>query len=356
MATKFVLKKAHSSAANSTIDEFVFDGDLLTIGSDAANRIVLAGSASEQAVVVREGELLTLINSHEGTILNNHPLRREAIEPLVGGDEIRVGNFIIAVVEDEPQNAENIIEPEKFSSGDENFSKNSAPVVTDSNEENLPFEDIGAAVSPTVAEKNPARNFADILNTLRTEEDSFYFIVRNGTSEEKSRLPLEQNEMPLGFDAQGELTCAAEKISVLCATVKKDWSGIVVEARRGSGISVNDETLETIRRLRNGDCLNLPSGRKNGKKSFSLELHEPSSLVALESILDTRPPSGKIKLNSLENAPANETEKAAGGREPVPFIERRFFGYFSFFEVAAMIIGTLMGAILIFILLEFIVG
>jgi len=352
MLIKFILKQIHPStsqaADDSVIVEDVFDGSLFTIGSDATNTVVLTEAAPEQAVVIQEGEFLTLINSAEGTNLNGRDLRREAIEPLAFGDEIKIGNHVISVVSYKTV-SENNQNGVNSSLNQTSLPEPIAPVMTGERERNPLLEQNDKSEPPA---KKPSRNFADILNTLRTEEDSFYFIVKN-ESEEDSRIPLEQPEMPLGFDAKGKISYAVEQISALYAIVRKDWSGIVVESQRGGAVIVNDETVQTTRRLRNGDRLRFNAGRKSGKPMPHLELHEPSSVVALESILETRPGGENRILNAAENLSADE---ALTAKEKVPVLERNFFGYFSFFEIVSMAIGTLITAVLIFLLLELIVN
>lgn len=360
MSIRFVLKQLSPDSAEpieAAVAEYVFDGNLVTVGSDAVNTIVLEGSAPEQAVIIREGRRLTLINGADGTAINNRRLRREAMEPLASGDEIKIGNYIIFVVAGEnfnanghrrtnPENrpAQVAVLPEK------------PPPAIDNEYENSPREATiqnGGGESPA---KPPKRNFADMLNALRTEEDSFYFIVEDETSEKETRVPLEQAEMPIGLDAGGQVSFAADRIAALYAVVRKDWSGIVVESQRGGTVFVNDEPVKTIVRLRNGDCLTFNGTRKNNKKITSLKLHEPSSLVALESILETRSrnvnPYGNIGGTRIA---AGEAENDFAAASPVSVFERDFFGYFSFFEVVTMAVGTLIGAVLIFLLLELMV-
>ena len=349
MSIKFVLKQINNSpsADNSVIGEYFFDDNLITVGSDVSNTIVVADGAAEQAVLVREGELVTLINSSHGTSLNARNLPREAIEPLAVGDDIKIGNFIISVISGEELSATNqtaaLVLP----------APTSAPVLTAANKS----EKISLSEQNTesdAAEIKPVRSFADILNTLRTEEDSFYFIVKNGSEENTTRIQIEQAEMPLGSDAQGGITGASEQIKNLLAIVRKDWSGIVIEKQSGGAILVNDETVQTTRRLRNGDRINFQTPRKIGKKMPSLELHEPSSLVALESILENTPKNGGKSFNGTINSAADNPD--ASVKTTLPIIERHYFGYFSFFEVVVMAIGTLIAAVVIFLLLEFIIG
>lgn len=372
MTFKFILQR-NSPAADAppvALSEHVFEGNLITIGSDAASTIVLKNALPEQAIIIREGEQLTLINSGEGTRVNKRDLRREAMEPLNAGDEIEIGNHIIFVTNGA---ANGQIPPHQT------FADRSMPTAasieeiageSDSSDKNTPEneffaeegkderkeeikEQIRAESKKSENETGkPARNFADVLNALRTEEDSFYFVVENGAEREKTRVPLEQAETPIGLNNNGQITCAANQINALYAIVRKDWSGIIVESQRGGAVKVNEETIKTTARLRNGDRLTLSGAKKTNRQTPYLELHEPSSLVALESILETRSRNGNLYGgNFAANNAAPVAENAVVA--PVSVFERNFFGYFSFFEVAAMAIGTLIAAVLIFLLLEF---
>ena len=351
MLSKFILKQnsRNPSESGAVVGEYVFDGSLFTIGSDAASTIVLPEAAAEQAVIIQEKEHLTLFNRSEGTILNGQNLRRESMQPLTSGDEIQIGNHVIGYV----LNGEH-------GGNRANTPVNAAPKDIFATAENIvvaQLPEIKREPKTELPTKKNARNFADVLNTLRTEEDSFYFIVENGRQENR-RIALEQTEMPLGLNAKGEICGTVAEIAALHAILRKDWSGIVVEAQRSGAVFVNDEAVAAARRLRNGDILSFSARRQNDKTTPFLKLHEPSSLVALESLLENRERGAGIRknLNGSDNLSLNEVENVAADEQVLPFTERRFFGYFSFFEVAAMAIGTLIGAVLIFLLLEFFVG
>lgn len=355
MLSKFILKKTASGSAkdDSVIAEYVFDGSLFTIGSDAASTIVLPEAAAEQAVVIQEKDHLTLFNRADGTVLNNRKLRRESMEPLNSGDEIKIGSYVIKL----------------FAAGYaiENGSRRAAVANAAPKDIFTTSEDIAVAHLPEIQRENRnklelpakknARNFADILNTLRTEEDSFYFTVENGRQSER-RIQIEQTEMPLGLNANGEICAKVEQINALYAILRKDWSGIVIETQRDGAVFVNDEAVAATRRLRNGDRVNFKTVRQNDKTLPFLRLHEPSSLVALESLLETRSKSETANGNTNGTGVfyPNEIETTVAPDLNESFLERRLLGYFNFFEIAAMFIGTLIGAVVIFLLLEFFVG
>ncbi|MGI8788222.1 MAG: FHA domain-containing protein, partial [Pyrinomonadaceae bacterium] len=352
MAIKFVLKQnlpKPQSADKQAFGEYIFDENMFTVGSDAANNLVLAESAPEQAVIVRDEEHLTLINSAKGTRLNGENLRPESISPLRHGDEIRIGNYIISVVDDETdlpprEKTEQAITGFNGSSNLNGRAKNIA-----AENEISPLPEDAKQTENSLEEMSPTRNFAEILDTLRTEEDSFYFIVK-AENRETARVMLEHAETPIGANDKGKINFAVGQISTLYAVARKDWSGILLESKRRNSVFVNDEKVETARRLRNDDRVSFVAPTK-----CSLILHEPSSLVALESILSARVASnGATRFGGLAANNAGATENALPvAIENASLLERKYFGYFSFIEIVTMFIGTLIGAVLFFLFFEF---
>jgi len=335
MAIKFVLKKIgseNSSEEDQTLGEYALNEAMFTLGSDDTNNLILEESASEQAVIVNEGDHLKLINSASGTSLNGQSLKREAIEALNHGDEIVVGEYAILVVDTESEiPIEKQIRTQKTVA---NKSTNGSGKLKTAAAA-TPAKQIGYKPS----EVKSSRNFAAVLNTLRTEEDSFYFIVKNKDTE-AGQIPLENVEMPIGADSKGKIAFDIENISTMYGVARKDWSGILLEAAKRNSIYINDEPLETTQRLRNEDRVTFSPS----PKGYSLTLHEPSLLVALEPLLATKNSKNKeLSSKSALEAKPKELSK-----------ERLFFGQFSFLEVLTMIIGTLIGAVIFFLLFEFI--
>lgn len=349
MATKFVLKSNNSNGrhANESAREYVFDGALFTLGSDATNNLILADGAGEQAVVVREGDSMTLINSADGTRLNGANLPREAIQPLGAGDEIAVGNHTILVVEEEDDDA---IENDRAQS------ENGEPQT----DKNSPFATNGKRMTPRAereappqnkiavqsSEKKSANNFAAVLDTLRTEEDSFYFVVKK-REVETARVALEQAEIPIGASDKNEIVFDIKQMTTVFGVVRKDWSGIILEANRSGAMLVGGEAIGAgaPRRLRNDDRVSFAA-----PVEAVMILHEPSLLVALEPLLSARATANNgandnAALVNQKNAPQKKKPKA-------PLLERTFFNYFSFVEMLSMVIATLIGAVLFFLLFE----
>jgi hypothetical protein len=346
MATKFLLHRNDSNTGGARREqekEFVFDGAMFTVGSDATNDLVINGAAAEQAVVVREGDSLTLINSHDGTLLNGEGLRREAIHPLSHGDEISVGNYTVTVIEDEDQSNESEFLPTReIAHSREESNENMNRASGDG--ENLPAraEDSSVRVKPVGSETKTAGSFAAVLDTLRTEEDSFYFSVVS-KNRETARVALEQTEIPLGADEKNQIVFDIKRMAVVFGVVRKDWSGIVLESNRKGAVFVNNEPLDSqSRRLRNDDRVSFAAPIDS-----ALVLHEPSLLVALEPLLSTRAAANKGGALTT-----NKTKAAQKTKPKVPLFERTFFNHFSFVEMFSMVIATLIGAVLFFLFFE----
>lgn len=350
MATKFVLKQndRNGQTANdapTTPAEYVFDGEMFTLGSDATNNLILTGSAAEQAVVVREDDRLTLINSAEGTFLNGETLRREAIYPLADGDEIRVGNYTVSVVDGKRNGTAETTET---------LSSESAPKFAALIENSIPVVEskvstVGTSAAPvgkSFKQTKSANNFAAVLDTLRTEEDSFYFVVKNKKTE-TARIPIEQAEIAIGATDKNEIVFDVKKMTTVFGVVRKDWSGIVVETNRRGALFVNGEAIETTKRLRNDDCVGFAAPIET-----TLHLHEPSLLVALEPLLSARNNSNNgAAIAQTSDKIAASARKTAKPKPPL--FERTFFNYFSFVEILTFVIATLIGAVLFFLAFEF---
>jgi len=370
MAIKFVLKQSGSNgrgAKGSPPAEYAFDGALFTLGSNATNDLILTGSAGEQAVIIREDDRLTLINGADGTQVNGEKLRREAIHPLGGGDEIRVGNYTISVVDDEDggnNNGNHKSAPlaRETEAPAPTFDKISIAETNDKNQHSRAAEERaeqnGAEMKTPSRDAKSSNNFAAVLDTLRTEEDSFYFVVKTlvkNKETETARVALEQSEIPIGADDKNEIVFDIKKMSAVFGVVRKDWSGIVLQANRNSALFVNNEALAVAgepRRLRNDDRVSFAAPVKS-----VLVLHEPSLLVALEPLLSARNgASGGAAVGAAAVA-VNDNQISTiaprASKPKLPLFERTFFKYFSFVEILTMIIGTLIGAVLFFLIFEF---
>lgn len=348
MAAKFIIRRP--SAAGSTdeppLAEQTFDGPMATIGSDQAATIQLRGHgiAPEQAVIVNEDGQLLLINQADGTTLNQETLAREAIRPLTHGDRLRVGEYVIEILLEQTAQAGQTTES-----------------IAPPSAENLPATPITQAAPPTPPDRVVSqRSFASILDSLRTEEDSFYFTVQDGVKTQR-RIQIDSAEMPLGWDDTGQsISCDPALIVAPRGVVRKDWSGVVVQAAEPSMISVNEETVETVRRLRNGDRVSLlPTAIHIDPEQHFLIFHEPASLIVLDSLLPQKLPPPVAVGNSGEQKSGQgaTTLPARLSPDAAPIktfdLHRKYFGYFTLLELLVMGCGTIIAAVIIFLILEY---
>lgn len=203
------------------------------------------------------------------------------------------------------------------------------------------------------------RSFASVLDSLRTIEDTFYFSIEGG-SQMGLRIPLEGHtlELPLGLDSSKRNVCFnPESIAVLCAVLRKDWSGVQIIPQDKGSIRINGEVVSAARRLRHGDKLELcKRSRKNGALMDSvLVFHEPVSLRVLPSLLPQKhhPPEAVSEPNrALVGDPAQSPAPAPQSLPDWPRPRKLYFGLFSKGQLGLMFIVTLIGSAAVFLILN----
>jgi hypothetical protein len=206
--------------------------------------------------------------------------------------------------------------------------------------------------------KTPQRNFAKILESLRTVEDSFYFEVEGGPQAGR-RVTVETAVMPLGWDSTGRnISFEPATIATPCAVVRKDYSGVFVQPLGAGGVAVNEERVESEQRLRDGDRLYLASqGTAELRKEPSLIFHEPATLAILDSLYRQRPPpaaAARTPKPKVDEGRAVETRSASRARASYARLfapDRKFFGYFTLLELSMMCVATLVAAVIVFLVL-----
>jgi hypothetical protein len=206
--------------------------------------------------------------------------------------------------------------------------------------------------SPPGATIEEPRTFAAILEGLRSAEDTFYFIVEEG-SQAGVRLAVDSSELMIGWDESGEnLSTDAAKITTPAAHIRKDWSGVMVQPENGANLEVNGQVPAAPQRLRNGDQLSLryPGPVEPEKARVTLVFHEPASLIVLDSLLPSKLPPPITKAIQAQMT----SESAVEGVTPVPAAApgRNYFGYFSLVEVLLMVAATIFIAAAIFFILD----
>jgi pSer/pThr/pTyr-binding forkhead associated (FHA) protein len=352
-----------------------FDEPIITIGSDPGASLHLEDSsiAPEQAIIIGgEDESPLFINRAEGTLLNGESLAREARRPLSDGDTIFIGSYVISLEAVNGFRPGGVVPPGANEvAGDGAAAAGDAPTTreTPAFSESAP-ETTTPGTTPETGATTPRAaqptSFAAILDSLRTEEDTFYFQIETATAG-RLRVPVGAGLMLLGWDRTGRnVACGDEAaVAIVRAVVQKDWSGVVLQPEAMGAASVNGEPVDAPRRLRNGDRVTLlPAAggvAQDAARNF-LIFYEPASLVVLDSLLPQQqlpppvaaPPAG----TELGAAGALVPAQAAGPpavRESArtPLTARTYFGYFTFGEVALMACATLVAALIIFLILEY---
>ena len=345
MATRLIINRRGAAE-----EERALGGGITTIGSDPSATLRLSDPrvAPEQAIILDEGGQLLLINRAEGTLLNGESLAREARRTLSPGDRLAAGPYEILLA---PGGADTPLEQKGGRSGEDERAPSTAAGAA------------GAPDSPAEARGPeagaPAKSFAAILDSLRTEEDSFYFLVE--TAGARSRVALEGTETVVGWDETGRrISCDAARVASARAVVRKDWGGVLVLPLSAGALYVNGETVEAPRRLRNGDRLTLlPTPGGAGPEESFLVFHEPASLVVLDTLLPQKMPPPVSPAADLAPASAEALAPATAAAAPARRHQglfapgRRYFGYSTPAEVLVMVCGTLVAAAIIFLILEF---
>lgn len=358
-----IQRNSDDPGAPESVDR-TFDGPIVIIGSDQTATLQLdaIGIAPEQAVIISEANQLLLINRAEGTSLNGEPLARETRRALIPGDQLQIGEFIVSLPSEQIGTGE---------ASTKDFALAETPLV---------LETDAALIAPAAAEAVPAaptppQSFAAILDSLRTEEDSFYFLVEGG-AQSGLRILLESAEMPLGWDEAGQSICFdPESIAAPRAVVRKDWSGVVVQAQGTWMITINGEMIESSRRLRNGDRVALAPVKKSvDYRDPLLIFHEPASLMVLDSLLPQRlPPPVSLQpatvatvVNSsvqpepaMTAVPVKNKLKAAPGsttaelRRRIFDPHRRYLRYYTLLDLIVFTGGTLVASLVVYLILHF---
>lgn len=408
MTIKLIVKGRADAPTTPPLAERVYADPIITIGSDPAATLCLApeaGVAPEHAILINEDGQMLLINRADGTSLNGESLMREARRPLVHGDCLEAGDYAIYLLLDNgaaprpttplqqptppiahdyqnsdgqegaPQSqqsdaaqflSQSASQSPSFSTPPTQQSSPTSPVVNSSPPPLSRRDDAAPQNVPaqTRAPEIASRNFAAILDSLRTEEDRFYLLFEGG-SQTGNRVTIETAEMAIGWDATGQnISVDAADIVAARAVLRKDWSGVVLEARSAGMVSVNGEPLEAARRLRNGDRLMLvPTSATLAQNQSFLIFHEPASLVVLDTMLPQKLPP-PVMPQAVTATGTDTVALAVAGTTPDSAVaqatkraslfnsDRKLFGYFTPLEVSLMIAGTLITAVIVFLLLE----
>jgi len=217
--------------------------------------------------------------------------------------------------------------------------------------------------SLTTVEGNGAaqRSFGEILEMLRSKEDSFYFIQDNDTRAGNC-IMIDRAEMLLGWDESGqELAFDPAAISIPLMVIKKDWTGVAVEPQEGRSVKLNGQPVNSTARLRQGDRLELDSvspdehveknkPRPQEGTAAILTFHEPASLVVLDALLPQKLPP-PVSRSDPALTETSEPERSAAGNLPAR-TPGSLFSVFTIYDLLLMAVGTLLLAVIIFLVLD----
>ncbi len=362
MAIRLNIRRRDAGEGTAPVAQ-TFDGPIVTIGSDAGATLHLDDRdvAAEQAIIIGgDDEPPLFINRAEGTLLNGEQLAREARRPLSDGDTISIGPYVIGF------ESGNGFRPGVGAAG---LAPAAGGSTDGTNDDGHPAPDTRETPALPADEPAPATtqptSFAAILDSLRTEEDTFYFQVETATNGRR-RVPIEGARLVLGWDATGQnIACGEEgAVTIPRAVVHKDWSGVMLQPEAAGAALVNGEPVETARRLRNGDRLTLRpaqgSADQDPARNFFI-FYEPASLVVLDSLLPAQqlpppvaaPPSTSEGTGTGALVAAPPSLPAVRPTPQASLMSRPFLRYYTVGEALLMACATLLGAFVIFLILEY---
>jgi pSer/pThr/pTyr-binding forkhead associated (FHA) protein len=318
MGMKIILRHQNNTSDNNILQTKNFDTSMVTIGSDPSSTLIIEGIAIEQACLIEENGETILINHEDGTLLNNRALSKGGRYPIKIGDTLTIADYIIDLV---------------------------------SNEESLPEE--------TKSNGQTNRRFTEILESLRTDEDNYHFVIR-GTILPKKRIPILSSEMTIGFDESIEdISFNVDKNSKILAKVDKSWNGIFITPEEEAIIKINGKPIEFTTRLNDGDTLSFKS-KLFRNKGYELIFHEPTLVIALDSLFPQGLPE-PVNLPSLisSNAPPSKIkDEHVVQTAPIPNTGQLstypygYFGAFSASDLFLLFIGTMTASLVVYLVLH----
>ena len=325
---------------------------IVTVGSEISSTVVLTGKsiAPEQFVIVCENAQMTLLCRVDGTSVNGENLAQGSLHNLQLRDIISVGNYTFLI--EETKQAEEILS--RQTDGEKTAEVETAEAAKKA--------EIPLAVEKQI--EKPQKGLKNVLEDLRAEE-KFFFRIETADGEER-RAYVEMEDLWLVWTTDGDCVPVFEPAENVRARaqIRKDWSGVVLHPLQAKSIWINDKPLAEPVRLKNGDRLSL-LGKEGAKhcSGIKVNFHEPTALLVLDSILpkELPPPISldkqkKTEINGRDENRADEDGGISGRTSPSAAgktEKKLIFGYFTFAEIVIMTIGTLITAVVIFLILEF---
>lgn len=307
---------------------------IISVGSDASStlRLEIGSVAPEQFVVACDAGRLTLLTRADGTSINDEALPAGSLRDIHSGDVIFAGDYEFS---HEPEDrAASMLEEATRIAADP-----SAEIP-------MPEQALARDDRPMTFEGG----LSEVLSNLRAEE-RFYFQVENGAGEPQ-RVYVEKEEMWLGWTPKGKCVLSPDTLDIATprAQIRKDWSGVVLYPLQMRGVWLENQFLSKPHRLKNDDVFSLitPDGKRVAP-DVQVRFHEPTALLVLNSILPKELPP-PVSIEDLEE-PETVSEATTTTPPKVPQKKILLFGYFSIGEVLIMALGTMVTAILTFLIL-----
>jgi pSer/pThr/pTyr-binding forkhead associated (FHA) protein len=357
MTIKIVVKNENQNAGSFS-QTLALENVLITIGSaDAANvRLHGPGVASEQAVIINENDQSLFINQAKGTILNGEEIEQGFPHQLKNGDRVQIGSYHLEIELESHFAAE-----EMGSAANVN-----SLIKIDEFDNETKKKNLTEKPSHDKTNKLGAETFADILSSLRKEEDQFYFQLTEADGS-KRRLIIESDETVLGWNTVNDIfsTNQETQLDLPQAIIRKDWNGVTIYPNGKEAILLNGALLEVGSRMRNGDKIIFSRFVETGTHTVNLVFCEPAALVELNAILPQELLSNALQTNqsgeiTIEpgfeqqfEAENHQPKSQEIGRQATKPQSRFYFKYFVLEEIIIMIIATILTAALTYILLDF---
>ena len=351
MAIKLIIRQAGINKKIGLDATHVFESSLITVGTAPNSSLMIDSTlvAPEQWLIINESEQPFLVNRAKGTFWHDEELPLEARRPLADGDLVRAGDVVIEV---------GIIAGEIMGLADET----KGPAIGAPELEGIVKNEPEAIVGESI-EVRPPNRFAAILDSLRTDEDRYYFLLESGT-QSGARLLVEDQELVVGWDQTGiNITADPWAVALPRLRVTKNWSGVFVAAPHPDEVEVNGEPLQDPRRLRHSDRVVIAPALSPADDGVVLVFHEPTSLVVLDNLL---PESLPLPLaQGEENEPSSEEKailESANIAGPTAKSRRTkqkmkpahlYFGAFAAGDILLMACATILGAVVVFLFLVY---
>lgn len=348
--------------ATSAIAEQLFDAPLITIGRAPSSSLIIESAeiADEQWIIINENEEPFLVNRAEGTLWRDEALPLAAQRPLSNGDLVRTGDFVVEVSIFNKDEAPELVSTNGGANGAADHELAEAATLPQ------PAEGTEEATAEALT-RRPTNRFAAILDSLRTDEDRYYFLLESG-AQSGARLLVEDQELVVGWDQTGgNITADPWAVALPRLRVSKNWSGVFVSAPHPEEVEINGEPLAEPRRLRHGDHVVIAPALSPTDDGVVLVFHEPTSLVVLDNLLpeslpppltpdaEKDSPTEPVAFTSFTSVSAEITvapdkKRKLKKKKKLP---RLYFGAFTAGDLALMTAGTLLGAAIVFLFLVY---